>query len=76
MRRGIPDQQARESTITLYIDKDPFRAEMGIPDEQTIYVLLLDATGRVIWRTEGAHADEKGNALANVILNLLPERTN
>jgi hypothetical protein len=76
MRSGIPDQHARESTITLYIDKEPFRAALGIPDEQTIHVLLIDAAGRVIWRTTDAHAAEKEKDLENAISNVLPKKTN
>lgn len=75
MRRGIPDQHARETTITLYIDKEPFRAALGIPHEETICVLLVDAGGRVIWRAEGAHADEKGRELENVVSNTLLGKT-
>lgn len=76
MRSGIPDQHARESTITLYIDKEPFRAALGIPDEQAIHVLLIDAAGRVIWRTTDAHAAEKEKDLENAISNVLPKKTN
>jgi len=75
MRRGIPDPHARETTITLYIDKEPFRTALGISHEQTIYVLLVDAGGRVIWRNEGAHTDKKGRELENVISNTLPRKT-
>ena len=68
MRLGIPDRQARERTITLYLDKPEFRAALGLPREETIYLLLLDRAGQVVWRGEGAHtpraADELNEALA------------
>jgi hypothetical protein len=75
MRRGIPDPHARKTTITLYIDKEPFRTALGIPDEQTICVLLVDAGGRVLWRNEGAYTDEKGRELDNVISSTLQGKT-
>lgn len=75
MRRGIPNGDARESTITLYIDKDPFRAALGIPDEHTIHVLLVDAAGRVIWRTTASQTGEKAKALENAISNALTKNT-
>lgn len=57
MRGGISDPAARAATITLYIDKEPFRRALGIEGERTITVLLLDARGRVAWRTEGPRTD-------------------
>ena len=68
MRFGIPDSQARERTITLYLDKPAFRAALGLPHEETIYLLLLDRAGQVLWRGEGAYtpgvADELNVALS------------
>jgi hypothetical protein len=68
MRSGIPDRQARERTITLYLDKPEFRGALGLPHEDTIYLLLLDRAGQVVWRGEGAYtprlADELNEVLA------------
>lgn len=61
MRRGIPDATVRAATITLYIDKSPFRDALRLHDEERIYVLLVDQQGRVLWRTEG-HFDERAGA--------------
>jgi len=52
MRRGIPDEGARER-ITLYIDKTPFEQALQLPTEKTIYALLVDRSGNVLWRAEG-----------------------
>jgi hypothetical protein len=67
MRAGIPDPVARERTITLYIDKSPFRRALELSDEDRIYVLLLDRQGRVLWRAEGDFTPEKGASLAGAI---------
>lgn len=64
MSGGIPDKAAREHTITLYIDKEPFKRALEIPDEQVIQVLIVDRAGTVLWRTSGLFSDEKGAALA------------
>ena len=53
MRRGIPDPAVRAATITLYIDKAPFKRALRISDEDRIQVLLVDRDGRVHWRAEG-----------------------
>jgi hypothetical protein len=54
MRAGIADRRVREHTITLYLDKQPFLDALEIADDRTIQVLLVDPTGAVVWRTEGA----------------------
>jgi hypothetical protein len=67
MRAGIPDSLARERTITLYLDKNAFRAALQLSAEDEIYVLLLDRLGQVLWRAEGAFSPEKGKSLAAIV---------
>jgi hypothetical protein len=63
MRGGIPDKQQRARTITLYIDKEPFKKALNIPSEDRIYALLLDKSGKVLWRADGLYDEAKGQAL-------------
>lgn len=70
MRAGIPNPTTREKTITLYLDKVAFRRALDIPDEETIYVLVVDRQGNILWRTEGAYSPEKGAALLNAVQEL------
>jgi len=67
MRAGIPNPTTRQKTITLYIDKKAFRQALDIPDEDTIWVLVLDRQGNVLWRTDGAYSQEKGDALFKAV---------
>jgi hypothetical protein len=67
MRAGIPDRAARESTITLYVDKRAFRAALKLPSEDTIYALLVDRAGHVLWRAEGVITQEKERALQRAL---------
>lgn len=67
MQAGIPDKNARERTITLYLNKKIFRKELDIPDEKTIYVLLINKKGKVIWRTRGSFTIEKSSDLENAV---------
>jgi hypothetical protein len=67
MRAGIPNQTTRQKTITLYTDKGAFRQALDLPNEETIYVLVVDRQGSVLWRTEGAYSEEKGEALTKAI---------
>ncbi len=63
MRSGIPDRGARAATVTLYIDKEPFKKALEIPDEEHIYVLLVDGDGNILWRESGLWTQEKSNDL-------------
>ena len=63
MRRGIPDRNARARTITLYLDKPSFRKALNIPDEKRIYAILVDRSGRVLWRAAGDYDEAKAASL-------------
>ncbi len=63
MRMGIPDKKAREVTITLYLNKRAFRKALDMPDEERIYVLLVDRKGEVLWRVDGPFNEDKGRDL-------------
>lgn len=67
MRAGIPDQTARERTITLYIDKEAFKSALDIPGENDIYLFLVDRDGNILWRTVGEYTEDKASELSEVI---------
>jgi hypothetical protein len=67
MRMGIPNKKAREVTITLYLDKQAFRKALDMPDEERIYVLLVNRKGEVLWRIEGPFKEEKGRDLKHAL---------
>jgi hypothetical protein len=70
MRAGIPNQTTREKTITLYIDKKTLRSALEIPGEDTIWALVLDRQGNILWRTSGPFSQEKGDALIQAVQEL------
>jgi hypothetical protein len=63
MRTGIPDVKARERTITLYIDKEPFKKSLQITDEKKIYAVVVDRSGTVLWRATGPYDEANGKSL-------------
>ncbi len=63
MRGGIPDKQQRARTITLYIDKEPFKKALEIQSESTVYAVLIDKAGKVLWRESGRANESKVQAL-------------
>ncbi len=71
MRGGIPDPATRARTITLYLDKERFRRALGLPDEDHIYLLLVDRDGLVHWQTRGHYSPEKAASLLAVVEQML-----
>lgn len=67
MRAGIPDQTARERTITLYLNKDTFKSALGIPSEDDIYLFLVNRSGEILWSTTGTYTAEKADGLLQFI---------
>ena len=70
MRAGIPNPKTRERTITLYLDKADFRASLGMPDEEHIYVLVVDRQGKEFFRARGPYSREGEAALRQALSHL------
>ena len=70
MRSGIPDSTARERTITLYIDREPFIEELDIPSKDSIEVLLVNDAGEILWRARGPRTDSAAAQLRKRIQEL------
>ena len=73
MARGIPAKATREATITLYIDKSPFKKALGISTEDRIITLIVARGGRVLWRADGRFNTASGAELS-AMLDLLGVR--
>jgi hypothetical protein len=67
MRAGIPDQTARERTVTLYIDTAAFRQATAIPGMDEVHILLVNRDGDIVWRTTGSFDDAKGAGLKQAL---------
>jgi len=67
MRAGIPDETARERTVTLYIDTSEFMKATDIPGKDEVHVLLVNRSGDILWRTTGRFDETKGETLLGAI---------
>ena len=73
MRAGIPNNDTRARTITLYLNKETFRQALEIENEQSMWLYLFAKSGKVIWRTEGIYTAEKGQELRWQLEQLIPK---
>ena len=70
MRAGIPDQTARERTITFYVDKSVFKEALAIESEEVIHLFLVDREGKILWREVGLFSEEKAQSLTALLEKL------
>ena len=54
MRAGIRDDRIRNRTITAYLNKEEFKSDLDIPNEETIYWFLIEeGTSKILIQGEG-----------------------
>ena len=71
MRAGIPSRDTRRRTVTLYIDKEPFKEVLNITTEDTIHLFLIDSQGNVTWYENGEVTRDKAESLTKAITQML-----
>jgi carbon monoxide dehydrogenase subunit G len=64
MTRGIPDASARARTITIYTDVGKVVENLGLVGTDTIAVLIVERSGRILACEVGAFEDGKAERLA------------
>lgn len=67
MAAAIPDPRVRERTLTVYTDVGRVAAALGIRNQTTITVLLVDWEGRIFWRGEGPYAPQRAVGLERAL---------
>lgn len=72
MRGAIEDSRARDSTITLFLDKGKFERELGIASEGEISVFLIRPSGQILWRATGAFDPAKPPGIAKFLAPPVP----
>lgn len=71
MKAGIPSEETRGRTITLYLDKDSFTDSLGITDESKIYIYLVKRDGQILWHNNGPFTEEKRDSLESALKNAI-----
>src|SRR3954452_12887417 len=63
MAQAVRAQEARRRTLTVYTDVRRVTDALAIDATDTVTVLLVDADGRVRWRTTGPASERSGSEL-------------
>jgi uncharacterized surface protein with fasciclin (FAS1) repeats len=74
MRGGIPSVAQRNRTITLYLDKGPYKKALNIRSEDTIYAALVNRAGKVLYMAEGRFSEEKARPLTALLEKTLSKK--
>jgi uncharacterized surface protein with fasciclin (FAS1) repeats len=74
MRGGIPSVDQRNRTITLYLDKGPYKKSLNIRSENTIYAALVNRAGKVLYLADGRFSEEKARPLTSLLEKALAEK--
>jgi hypothetical protein len=71
MRRGTP-RELHDRVITMYGGAKEWKRHVGFLEPDVAYLLLVDRTGRVVWRAQGPFGDEGYLALTERARGLRP----
>ena len=71
MKLGIPDPEQLKRTVTLYMDRQNIFDALKM-DVESIYTLLVQQDGKIIWRSKGMVSAEKIEALQSLITSYQP----
>ena len=64
MRLGIRDRAVRQRTITVYLDKKEFQANLNIPNDDSIHWFVVDhATKKIFMRGAGNISSQQIDAI-------------
>jgi hypothetical protein len=63
LRSSLPENEQRQTTIPLYLNRLNFMKSLKIDSDKEITVLLVDKHGRVLWREIGELNDQKRSSL-------------
>lgn len=71
MRRGTPKAD-HEHVITVYGGTELWKQRLGVKDEDSAYLVVLDPRGNVAWTHSGAFEESEYESLAVQIHKLVP----
>lgn len=68
LRSNTTDKALRRRILTAYVNKRSFKKFLDIKNEKRAVALLVDASGQVYWRADGAYNGTDTQALLSVLV--------
>lgn len=68
LRSDTQDIDLRSRVLTAYVSKRMFQKSLRIIQEKQVIVVLIDRTGKVYWRANGACTEQKTAALLSALV--------
>jgi len=69
LRSNLPENEQRQTTIPLYLNRLNFMKSLKIDSDKEITILLIDKNGRVLWREMGELNDVKRSSLEAALVS-------
>ncbi len=63
LRSEETDPELWHWVVPIYVEKASFRTQLGIADEKSVVALLVDRSGRILWRATGVSSPQSRAAL-------------
>ncbi|MBW4043778.1 MAG: hypothetical protein HIU87_02125 [Acidobacteria bacterium] len=67
MRSDVTDPEMWPWIVPLYVEQQPFLRALGIENRKEAVVLLVDKSGRVLWKSSGSLTEEKRSQLEKAV---------
>jgi len=58
-----------EHVVFSKVDLDPLKETLGMSEKDIPYFFLIDASGKVVYRTQGAFTDAKLEAIEDLLMD-------
>jgi len=69
LRSSLPEDEQRQTTIPLYLNRPTFMKSLKIDSDKDVTVLLVDKQGRILWREVGELNDAKRSSLQAALVS-------
>lgn len=67
---AIPQPALQDCALSLFMDKQGFRSQLGVPHEDGVFLFLVNRVGQVLWRHEGGWSPQSQGALERALSHL------
>lgn len=74
MRGGIPSPSRRARVVTFFTDKEKFLQDLGIEDQSSCYLFVIDAKGAILFSVFGPYKADRAEQLAPYIATTRDEQ--